>query len=147
MEKNVDMDERENSSDVESEESGAENMSDVSDKVITSNPRIMIGITGVRHIQRAAGLSVWPVFYMSKEQVGVIITKKKKYIFLRKKSNRKKKRVKLFFFLQYNDNNKCHNTKLIRMNFPLHKLDDITEGLLELCQGLDFPVNANVGSK
>ena len=31
MEKDVDMDERENSSDVESEESGAENMSDVSD--------------------------------------------------------------------------------------------------------------------
>ena len=51
-----------------------------------------------------------------------------------------------FLFLQYNDNNKCHNTKLIRMNFPLHKLDDITEGLLELCQGLDFPVNANIGT-
>ena len=40
-------------------------------KVIASNPRIMIGVTGVRHIQRTAGLSVWPVFYMSKEQVGV----------------------------------------------------------------------------
>ena len=33
------------------------------------------------------------------------------------------------------------------MNFPLHKLDDKTEGLLELCQGLDFAINANLGSK
>ena len=33
------------------------------------------------------------------------------------------------------------------MNFPLHKLDDFTEAMLELCQGLDFPVKANLGSK
>ena len=33
------------------------------------------------------------------------------------------------------------------MNFPLHKLDDITEGLLKLCQGLDFPINANIRTK
>ena len=38
-------------------------------KVIASNPRMVIGVSGVRHIQRAAGLSVWPVFYVSKEQV------------------------------------------------------------------------------
>ena len=38
-------------------------------KVIASNPRIVIGVSGVRHIQRAAGLSVWPVFYVSKDQV------------------------------------------------------------------------------
>ena len=38
-------------------------------KVITSNPRIVIGLSGVRHILRAAGLSVWPVFYVSKDQV------------------------------------------------------------------------------
>ena len=37
-------------------------------KVIASNPRIVIGVSGVRHIQRAAGLSMWPVFYVSKEQ-------------------------------------------------------------------------------
>ena len=37
-------------------------------KVVASNPRIVIGISAVRHIQRAAGLSVWPVFYVSKEQ-------------------------------------------------------------------------------
>ena len=39
---------------------------------------------------------------------------------------------------QYNDNNKSYNTKVLRVNFPLHKLDEITEGLLELCQGLGF---------
>ena len=37
-------------------------------KVVASNPRIVIGISGVRHIQHTAGLSVWPVFYVSKEQ-------------------------------------------------------------------------------
>ena len=50
-------------------------------------------------------------------------------------------------FLQYNDSNKSHNTKIIRMNFPLHKLDEFTEALLEVCKGLDFPVKANLGSK
>ena len=38
-------------------------------KVIASNPRIVIGVSGVRHIQCASGLSVWPVFYVSKDQV------------------------------------------------------------------------------
>ena len=37
-------------------------------KVIASNPRIVIGVSGVRHIQCATGQSVWPVFYVSKEQ-------------------------------------------------------------------------------
>ena len=39
---------------------------------------------------------------------------------------------------QYNDNNKSHNTKVLRVNFPLHKLDEMAEGFLELCQGLGF---------
>ena len=38
-------------------------------RVISNNPKIIIGISGVRHIQRAGGLSIWPVFYISKEQV------------------------------------------------------------------------------
>ena len=38
-------------------------------RVISSNPKIIIGISGVRHIQRAGGLSLWPVFYISKDQV------------------------------------------------------------------------------
>ena len=106
-------------------------------KVIASNPRIVIGVSGVRHIQRAAGLSVWPVFYVSKEQV-----KRNKNL------NRKiERKMRKNFFSQYNDNNKSHSTKIIRMNFPLHKLDEFTEGMLELCQGLDFPVNAKLGSK
>ena len=108
-------------------------------KVIASNPRMVIGVSGVRHIQRAAGLSVWPVFYVSKEQVR-----------RNKNVNRKKlggKMRKKSFFPQYNDNNKSHSTKIIRMNFPLHKLDEFTEGMVELCQGLDFPVNVKLGSK
>ena len=68
-------------------------------KVIASNPRIMIGVTGVRHIQRAAGLSVWPVFYMSKEQVEVIITNKKKKTIFKKKKQPKKETCKIIFFL------------------------------------------------
>ena len=36
---------------------------------ISQNPKITVGITGVRHIQKAGGLAVWPVFYLSKEQV------------------------------------------------------------------------------
>ena len=55
-------------------------------KVIASNPRIVIG---VRHIQHAAGLSMWPVFYVSKDLV-----KRKKN--LNRKNNRKMKCVKIF---------------------------------------------------
>ena len=38
-------------------------------RVISQNPKITIGISGVRHIQRAGGLAVWPVFFFTKEQV------------------------------------------------------------------------------
>ena len=51
---------------------------------------------------------------------------------------KKKVRYQFFSMFQYNDNNKSHNTKVLRVNFPLHKLDEMTEGLLELCQGLGF---------
>ena len=39
------------------------------EKEVCKNPRIRIGISGIRHIQKAGGLAVWPVFYISKEQV------------------------------------------------------------------------------
>ena len=38
-------------------------------KTFSYNPKITVGITGVRYIQRAEGLAVWPVFYICKEQV------------------------------------------------------------------------------
>ena len=47
-------------------------------RVICSNPKIIIGISGVRHIQRAGGLSIWPVFYISKDQVIVERGEKKR---------------------------------------------------------------------
>ena len=31
---------------------------------------------------------------------------------------------------------------MIKINFPLYKLDVITEGLFELCTGLDFDINS-----
>ena len=39
------------------------------EKEVCKNPRILIGITGIRHIQKAGGLAVWPVLFISKEQV------------------------------------------------------------------------------
>ena len=39
------------------------------EKEVCKNPRVKIGISGIRHIQKAGGLAVWPVFYISKEQV------------------------------------------------------------------------------
>ena len=39
------------------------------ERVIMKNPRTTLGITGVRHIQKAGGLAVWPVVYLAKEQV------------------------------------------------------------------------------
>ena len=39
------------------------------EKEICANPRITVGISSVRHIQKAGGLAVWPVFYVAKEQV------------------------------------------------------------------------------
>ena len=38
-------------------------------KAVSTNPLIRLGITGVRHLQRAGGLAVWPVFYLSQVQV------------------------------------------------------------------------------
>ena len=38
-------------------------------KQVCSNPKIVIGMTGVRHVQKQGGLGVWPVFYLMKEQV------------------------------------------------------------------------------
>ncbi len=38
-------------------------------KSVSTNPLIKIGVTGVRHLQRAGGLAVWPVFYISQVQV------------------------------------------------------------------------------
>ena len=100
-------------------------------RVISNNPKIIIGISGVRHIQRAGGLSIWPVFYISKDQV----------MFL---SKVKKSMISILPMFQYNDNNKTHSTKVLRVNFPLHKLDEMTEGLLELCQGLGFDLYHSV---
>ena len=94
-------------------------------RVISNNPKVIIGISGVRHIQRAGGLSVWPVFYISKDQV-MFLSEEKSVILIFSRC------------FQYNDNNKSHNTKVLRVDFPLHKLDEITEGLMELCQGLAF---------
>ena len=38
-------------------------------KVVYLNPQVTVGITGLRHIQKAGGLSTWPVIYMKKEHV------------------------------------------------------------------------------
>ena len=38
-------------------------------KSVSMNPLIRLGITGVRHLQRAGGLAIWPVFYISQVQV------------------------------------------------------------------------------
>ena len=52
---------------------------------------------------------------------------------------KKKSTISIFFSLfQYNDNNKSHNTKVLRVNFPLHKVDEMAEGFMEICQGLGF---------
>ncbi len=40
-------------------------------KSVSTNPLIRMGITGVRHLQRAGGLAVWPVVYLSQVQVRV----------------------------------------------------------------------------
>ena len=36
-------------------------------KVVYLNSQVTVGITGLRHIQKAGGLSTWPVIYMKKE--------------------------------------------------------------------------------
>ena len=41
-------------------------------KVVYLNPPVIVGITGLRHIQKAGGLSTWPVIYMEKEHVSKI---------------------------------------------------------------------------
>ena len=38
-------------------------------KVVYLNPQVTVGITGLRHIQKAGGLSAWPVIYVKKEHV------------------------------------------------------------------------------
>ena len=38
-------------------------------KSVSTNPLIQMGIMGVRHLQRAGGLAVWPVFYISQVHV------------------------------------------------------------------------------
>ena len=38
-------------------------------KVVYLNPQVTVGITGLGHIQKAGGLSTWPVIYMKKEHV------------------------------------------------------------------------------
>ena len=45
-------------------------------KVVYLNPQVTVGITGLRHIQKAGGLSTWPVIYMKKEHVSKIDSKK-----------------------------------------------------------------------
>ena len=44
-------------------------------KVVYLNPQVTVGITGLRHIQKAGGLSTWQVIYMKKEHVSKIIAK------------------------------------------------------------------------
>ena len=39
---------------------------------VVHNPQVTVGITGLRHIQKAGGLSTWPVIYMKKEHVSKI---------------------------------------------------------------------------
>ena len=51
---------------------------------------------------------------------------------------KKNVRYQFFSIFQYNDNNKSHNTKVLRVNFPLHKVDEMAEGMVEICQGLGF---------
>ena len=98
-------------------------------RVICHNPKIVIGISGVRHIQRAGGLAVWPVFYLSKDQVGIFCRcKNVSYL------------IDFSVTFQYNDNNKSFNTKVMRVNFPLHKLDEVAEGLYEMARGLGFEI-------
>ena len=43
--------------------------------VVYLNPQVTVGITGLRHIQKAGGLSTWPVIYMKKEHVSKIDNK------------------------------------------------------------------------
>ena len=38
-------------------------------QVVYLNPHVTVGITGLRHIQKAGGLSTRPVIYMKKEHV------------------------------------------------------------------------------
>ena len=38
-------------------------------KVVYLNPQVTVGITGLRHVKKAGGLSTWPVIYMKKEHV------------------------------------------------------------------------------
>ena len=38
-------------------------------KVVYLNPQVTVGITGLRHIQKAGGLSAWPVIYVKKEHL------------------------------------------------------------------------------
>ena len=38
-------------------------------KVVYLNPQVTIGMTGLRHIQKAGGLSAWPVINVKKEHV------------------------------------------------------------------------------
>ena len=97
------------------------------EKEVCKNPRVKIGISGIRHIQRAGGLAVWPVFYISKEQVI-------------KNNDLNVERFSHYFLFQYNENNKCFNTKVVRTNFPLYMVDKMTQGLTELCKGLQFDI-------
>ena len=38
-------------------------------KEVYLNPQVTVGIMGLRHIQKAGGLSAWPVIYVKKEHV------------------------------------------------------------------------------
>ena len=60
-------------------------------KVVYLNPQVTVGITGLRHIQKAGGLSTWPVIYMKKEHI----------------NKNDSKNCSLFnrIFFQYNENN------------------------------------------
>ena len=60
-------------------------------KVVYLNPQVTVGITGLRYIQKAGGLSTWPVIYMKKEHVS--------------KNNNQNRSLLYHIFFQYNENN------------------------------------------
>ena len=90
-------------------------------KVVYLNPQVTVGITGLRHIQKAGGLSAWPVIYVKKEHVST--------------SNSVKILSKKTFF-QYNENNQQYSTKIMKIQVPLRGLEEITKAFMELCFGI-----------
>ena len=92
-------------------------------KVAYLNPQVTVGITGLRHIQKAGGLSTWLVIYMKKEHV-------------RKIDSKNCSLLKPHLF-QYNENNQQYSTKIMKIQVPLRGLEEITKAFMELCFGIN----------